>query len=159
PVQPPAFSVRALASRFVIALIVGAFLMAAFIRAGNWYEAQKLSEAKHVVFTPGHLHDTGKADDPRKPANFLLVPNRTRPFVHSQIDIEHFGPPSQQQGTRSDTIMIAHVDPAVKVASLVSIPRDTFVTIPPPCNVVVKINATFNNDYSCAGRHGGPQML
>src|SRR5262249_38296008 len=58
----------------------------------------------------------------------------------------------------SDTIMIAHVDPRVKVATLVSIPRDTFVTIP-GCDAVVKINATFNSDYSCGGKRGGPQML
>jgi LCP family protein required for cell wall assembly len=88
----------------------------------------------------------------------LIVGNDSRSFVHSQIDIEHFGSPSTQEESLSDTIMIAHVDPAVKVASLVSIPRDTFVTIP-GCNVTVKINATFNSAYSCSGKHGGPQML
>ncbi len=158
PVHLPAFSVRALASRFVIALVVGAFLMAAFIRAGNWYEAKSLSEAKHVVFKHGVLRDTGHADDPGQPGNFLIVGNDSRSFVHSPIDIQHFCEGSCDTGTRSDTIMIAHVDPAVKVASLVSIPRDTFVTIP-GCNVTVKINATFNSDYSCIGKRGGPQML
>src|SRR5690242_2002960 len=119
PVQLPAFSVRVFASRFVIALIVGALLMGAFIRAGHWYEASKLGEAHHVEFKSGVLKDRGKDDDPGQPGNFLIVGNDSRSFVRSKIDIQHFCGASCETGTRSDTIMIAHIDPRVKVATLV----------------------------------------
>lgn len=44
-------------------------------------------------------------------------------------------------GTRSDTIMVVHVNPEQKAASIVSIPRDTIVTI--PGRGLDKVNAAY----------------
>ena len=99
----------------MIALIAGSFVLGGFIRLGAWYEDLKLSEVPRVKFPPGHIHSKGADDDPGKPGNFLIVGNDSRGFVHNAKDKEHFGEPSSLGGTRSDTIMIAHIDPAVKI--------------------------------------------
>ena len=46
-----------------------------------------------------------------EPANYLIVGSDSRGFVKDPIAEEHFGSPKYQTGQRSDTIMIAHVDP------------------------------------------------
>src|SRR5258708_8285138 len=84
-------TVRAFASRFVIALIAGTLLTGAGIRLGNWYEDKKVGEIPKIKFHAGTLNNRGKADDPAKPANFLIVGNDGRGFVTSEVDKQHFG--------------------------------------------------------------------
>jgi LCP family protein required for cell wall assembly len=74
--------------------------------------------------------------------NFLLVGSDTRAFVDSSQEAEHFGSAEQQTGQRSDTIMIAHVEPDGRGGFLVSVPRDLWVDIPQIGQA--KINAAFN---------------
>jgi LCP family protein required for cell wall assembly len=154
------FSVRAFAFRFVIALVLGGVILAAFIRTGNWYEDKKVKAIPRVVIPQGSLVPKAQDNDPGKPANYLIVGNDSRDFVKNDPSAAvHFGSASSQTGTRSDSIMIAHIDPRTKIASLVSIPRDTYITVP-GCQTHDKINATFNSDWTtCTGRHGGPATL
>jgi LCP family protein required for cell wall assembly len=78
-----------------------------------------------------------------EPANYLIVGSDSRSFVKDPIAEQHFGNPQYQTGQRSDTIMIAHVDPRSPGRGfLVSIPRDLWVAI--PGHGTQRINAAYN---------------
>src|SRR3954453_9939019 len=53
----------------------------------------------------------------QQPFNVLLI----------GVDLREIAP---EEGARSDTLIVVHVDPIGKWASMLSIPRDTFVKIP-----------------------------
>jgi LCP family protein required for cell wall assembly len=78
-----------------------------------------------------------------KPENFLIIGSDTRSFVDSPQAEEAFGDPTVETGQRSDTIMIAHIDPANDTGMLVSFPRDLWVNI--PGKGPNRINAAFND--------------
>jgi LCP family protein required for cell wall assembly len=89
---------------------------------------------------------TERGDDPAEPANYLIVGSDSR------SDLERSEDQAAPGGQRSDTIMVAHVDPITKMSVLLSFPRDLVVDIPGKGSS--KINAAFNAD---AG--GGPELL
>src|SRR5207244_8383541 len=70
----------------------------------------------------------GGNDDPGTAMNVLLVGSDTRETESAQ-DVQHFGSSSLVSGQRSDTIMVLHIDPREKKAAILSIPRDTYLTI------------------------------
>jgi len=78
------------------------------------------------------------------PMNILVVGSDTR---FGLTDGAEFGG-SNVSGARSDTIMLVHLDPDAGTASLLSIPRDLWVSIPGVGEQ--RINAAFNN---------GPDLL
>jgi len=65
---------------------------------------------------------------PDAPYNVLLVGSDTRAGNTGQA-ARSFGSSSLVTGQRSDTIKIVHVDPGAGTARLLSIPRDTYVTL------------------------------
>ena len=82
------------------------------------------------------------------PLNFLLIGS----------DLRSEDP---DEGQRSDTIIVAHIDRALDKAYLLSIPRDLWVNIPPDSSLhfggdTTKINAAF--EYG-GGGSGGTQLL
>ena len=151
---PSFVSIRSFLTRFVVALCAGFLLLSAGLWSEDKYAENKIDQIEKHRFRQGLLRASGGDDDPGKPANFLIVGSDTRAFVKNAEDKTHFG---DEGGSRSDTIMIAHIDPNSRQAFIVSFPRDTGVKIPGGCSE--KINATFNVDYKCAGQHGGPEML
>ena len=82
------------------------------------------------------------------PFNVLIVGSDTRAGNTGQAT-KSFGSSSQVAGQRSDTVKILHVDPATGTARLLSIPRDTYVEMPPSVQSVYgryqKINTAFND--------------
>ena len=82
--------------------------------------------------------DTGMT----KPANFLLIGSDTRAFVKTDEDKKKFVDAQGEEGQRSDTMMIIHVDPKAHKAFIMAIPRDTVVNIPGIGKT--KINAAYN---------------
>ncbi len=149
--------IRSFVTRFLIALLAGFVLLSAALWGEDEYAKGKIESIEKHVFRKGLLKASGGDDDPGKPANFLIVGSDTRDFVKTGEDAIHFGDSTTQAGNRSDTIMIAHIDPNSREAFIVSLPRDTGVKIPGGCSE--KINATFNADYKCGGQRGGPEML
>jgi LCP family protein required for cell wall assembly len=83
-----------------------------------------------------------------QPMNVLLVGSDTRSTL-SKADQRRYGSTAAVSGQRSDTILILHIDPKAKKASILSIPRDLWVTIPGTTKQT-KINGTFTN---------GPELL
>jgi len=132
-VSPRAFLHR-LFTAFVIAVIITVVAIAgAYAQA-----ARKVSQISKVAIGSSVLQHGG---------NFLLIGSDSRAFVKSSADAQAFGSGQQQTGQRSDTIMVAHLEPNGH-ALLVSFPRDLWVSIPGMGNA--KINAAFN---------AGPQRM
>jgi LCP family protein required for cell wall assembly len=83
------------------------------------------------------------------PLTILMVGSDTRTDVKSAQDKKTFGVSQDAGGQRSDTIMLLHLDPGAKTATLMSIPRDLWVQIPGTSRHD-RINTTFDN---------GPDLL
>lgn len=141
----------------MIALVSGFLVLGASFYGQDRYTADKIDQITKVPFEEGVLNDSGSSDSPGRPANFLIVGSDSRAFVEDATAENHFGDPKKETGQRSDTVMIAHLDPNAKAAFIVSFPRDTWVEIPGGCHE--KINAPYNTDYRCGKEVGGPSLL
>ncbi|MGQ0825224.1 MAG: LCP family protein [Actinomycetota bacterium] len=137
----PVSSARAFANRFVLALVISTAFAGIGIGSSYWIADRKLDDAARVDV---ELDEQQRGE----PANFLIIGSDTRAFVEGGLDAEHFGDADETGGQRSDTIMIAHIDPDTESGLLVSFPRDLWVDIPEFGES--KLNAAFN---------GGPQRV
>jgi LCP family protein required for cell wall assembly len=87
-----------------------------------------------------------KAAPVGQPFNVLLIGSDSRSEV-SASDQAHFGDEATAGGQRSDVVKIVHIVPATGQVSVMSIPRDTVVTVAGDTEQVGKynrINATYN---------------
>jgi LCP family protein required for cell wall assembly len=136
---PSPLSLRAFGRRVAVAFVATCVLLVALWVAA-WHEVDaKVAQIRTVSFPEGLLTEGG---------NYLFVGSDTRAFVKNAADAEHFGSAETQTGQRSDTLMVAHIDPDGKTGVLVSFPRDLWVDIPD--HGADKINAAF--------AFGGPQL-
>lgn len=76
----------------------------------------------------------------------------TEPFNILLIGVDQR--PDQDEGVRSDTLIVVHVDPQEQWASMLSIPRDSVATIPHVGQT--KINAAYTYGYKNAVEFYGP---
>lgn len=79
--------------------------------------------------------------------NILLIGNQTRSELTNPQQIAEFGNPKVLSGSLSDVVMILHLDPRDRTASLISIPRDLFAPMPAgsPVGAWGKIDAALND--------------
>jgi LCP family protein required for cell wall assembly len=65
-------------------------------------------------------------------ANYLIIGSDTRAFATDQSDQAAYGDPNDPNtsGQRSDTLMVAHVEPGPQQTFVVSFPRDLMVDVP-----------------------------
>ena len=124
----------------VTTIFTGFAIGAAYYQATEWWN----SKTETVDLDPGTLDDVGRGE----PANFLIIGSDTRDFIDNPVDQDQFGTTDDAGGQRSDTIMVAHIDPDTETGLLVSFPRDLWVNIPEVGEA--KLNAAFN---------GGPQRV
>jgi LCP family protein required for cell wall assembly len=129
-----ALSVRAFVGRFVAALIVCSIIAVVSVGTAFTIASNKVHDIRTVAIDDDVLSG-GR--------NFLLIGSDTRAFIDDAADEEHFGSADVQTGQRSDTLMIAHVEPGNRGGYLVSIPRDLWVDIPGVGPS--RINAAFND--------------
>jgi LCP family protein required for cell wall assembly len=133
---------------YALALIV---LLAA-LGAGGVYEYAnyrfgqiKKIHAKHLVAQPSA---------PGQPFNMLLVGSDSRAFVGDNSTLSsEVGNEADAGGQRSDVTMVARFDPAAKTITVMSIPRDLWVSIPGNVSGISgmnRINAAYNS---------GPDLL
>ncbi len=98
-------------------------------------------------------HLVKQAAAPGKPFNVLLVGSDSRAFVDNPTQVKAFGNEADAGGQRSDVTMVARFVPATKSVTVISIPRDLWVDIPPNSSDIQgmnRINAAFNS---------GPDLL
>lgn len=85
-----------------------------------------------------------KPPKPGQPFNVLLVGSDSRAFCVTASCQSHLGSQGASGGQRSDVIIILRLVPATRKMEMLSIPRDTFVTIADSGGTENKINAAFN---------------
>jgi LCP family protein required for cell wall assembly len=124
---------RAFLGRFALALVIVIVMTVAGITEAYRYASGKVSKVSTITINSSVLEPGG---------NFLFVGSDSRAFVKTAKQAQEFGSAQTQTGQRSDTIMVAHIDPSTGAGYLVSIPRDLWVDIPGMGHS--KINAAFN---------------
>ncbi len=67
--------------------------------------------------------------NPSAPFNILIVGSDSRAFVKSKSQIKLYGTPPNDVKPVADTIMIARINPVTDQITILSIPRDTYVTV------------------------------
>lgn len=132
----PSLRSRPFVSRYLVALGVTFVTLCTGVVAVNVAVNQKIAGI-------GRVDGLELPSSPGKAGNFLVLGSDSRAFVENQTQIDAFGSTADAGGTRSDTLMIVHVDPDAKKSLLVSIPRDTLVDIPGRGRQ--KINSAFND--------------
>ena len=123
---------------FVAACLVAASVVYGYVR----YRAAQLKTAK----CPSCAATSGATSGGLSAMNILLIGSNTRTGLDPG-EAAQFGSASEVPGARSDVTMILHLDPATGAASLLSIPRDLFVPLPPHSMAghVGKIDAALND--------------
>jgi LCP family protein required for cell wall assembly len=96
----------------------------ALVAVGSGYAYLQYRFSQVAKVNVRHL----KIAPPGLPFNVLLIGSDSR-SAESASDAAHFGTQSQSAGQRSDVVKIVHVVPATGQASVLSIPRDTMVTV------------------------------
>jgi LCP family protein required for cell wall assembly len=136
---PSPLSLRAFGRRVAVACVITCVLLVA-LWVTAWHEVDaKVAQIRTVPFPQGMLTKGG---------NYLFIGSDSRAFVKNAAEANAFGSPETETGQRSDTLMVAHIDPGGKTGALVSFPRDLWVDIPDHGSN--KINAAF--------AFGGPQL-
>lgn len=128
--------------RIVAAAIVLVLFVGLAVATGAGYARFRFDQVRKV-----HLANLrAPATTSRPSVNILIVGNNTRTGLAPQ-DAKLFGSPQEVGGARSDVTMVLHLDPATGAASLLSIPRDLFVPLPPHSmsGAVGKIDAALND--------------
>jgi LCP family protein required for cell wall assembly len=132
-------------TRRKVLTVLGAFVLLALILAGAGYGYLRYewSQVKSINCSSCAVVNGNQ------PFNVLLVGSDSRAGNSGQA-AQSFGSQSQVGGQRSDTIKIAHINPATGTAEILSIPRDTYVTmsgLPQSSGLTgtQKINTAFND--------------
>ena len=134
---------RAFLGRFVISLVVASLVVTAVVVAANREINNRIAKIPRI--------ELALASPPPEGANFLLIGSDTRAFVGNADDAAKFGDAQSEGGQRSDTIMVAHVEPDSQRTFVVSFPRDLIVNIPGYGRGMI------NSAYGLA--NGDPQLL
>lgn len=116
-------------------LVVLALLLAA---GGWWYVNYRINQIPTVK-----VKGLQKAK-PGQPLNILLVGSDTRSFCTTASCQSHLGNQGNAGGQRSDVIIILRLVPADRSLEMLSIPRDTWVTLADSGGQTNRINAAFN---------------
>jgi LCP family protein required for cell wall assembly len=129
--------------RLLIGVVLFLTLIVA-VGAGGWFflnsELNGIPRFKVRGITP---------ETSGQPIDILLVGSDSRAFVTSSGQVDAFGNPAVQTGQRSDVVIIVRLVPRTRQIEMLSIPRDTYVTIA-GTGGQDRINASFN---------GGPSQL
>ncbi len=110
---------------------------------GGWLYVNSVLGSIKKVQVPSITPETAGA-----PIDILLVGSDSRQFVDTPGEASSFGSSSTQTGQRSDVIIVVRLVPKTRQIEMLSIPRDTYVTIPGAGSN--RINAAFNS---------GPNLL
>jgi LCP family protein required for cell wall assembly len=128
--------------RFLISLAVASVLMIGGVAAVNRGIDDRVASIHRIKLTV--------APAPPEGANFLIIGSDTRAAVDDPTQVSAPGADTTAGGQRSDTIMVAHVEPGSQHTFVVSFPRDTMVNVPG-----LSGKNLINESYAV----GGPDLL
>jgi LCP family protein required for cell wall assembly len=112
--------------RFAIALLAVVVLSWAGLVFGKSYGQREFAKSATIRIPDGVLAD----NKPGEPANYLLLGLDTRSPNETPAEAAKFGSSAAVGGSRSDVMMVLHVEPGSHTGMLVSFPRDLVVDIP-----------------------------
>jgi LCP family protein required for cell wall assembly len=144
------------AIRIITSLSVGVVLVSAF----SWLGLGQISGAIDRIDAFGNV--SSRPDKPNKALNYLLVGSDTREgLTKEQLKLLRVGSTKTAAGSRSDTMLIVHISKARDKATIISIPRDSLVTIPehPSSLDKTKIIPAAKGKINAAFAFGGPSLL
>jgi LCP family protein required for cell wall assembly len=128
-------------------VLIGLTIFVVFVvlaGVGGWFYINSvLGSIKHIS-VPALTPESSGA-----PIDILLVGSDSRQFVDTPGEASSFGSSATQTGQRADVIIIARLVPKTRQIEMLSIPRDTYVTIP-GTGGSNRVNAAFNT---------GPNLL
>ncbi len=92
--------------------------------------------------------------------NYLLVGSDTREgLTKAELKALRVGSIASAAGKRSDTILLVHISKARDKAFIISLPRDTLVTIPQHTSSTGKVIAPFKAKLNAAFNYGDAPLL
>ena len=144
------------AIRIITSLSLGVVLISAF----SWLGLGQVSGAIDRIDVFGTL--TARPDKPNKALNYLLVGTDTRAgLTKAQLRLLRVGSTKTAAGSRSDTMLLVHISKARDQATIISIPRDSLVTIPEHVSSLNKktIVAAAKGKINAAFAFGGAPLL
>lgn len=145
--SPFLLSARAFAGRLLISLLIVSTLTVAGVAAVNRGINEGLANVHRIpLILPAA---------PPEGANYVILGSDSREFVKDSGDAAGFGDSSTVVGQRSDTLMVAHVEPGAKKTLIVSFPRDLLVDIPGVGKA--KINQAY--DSGGGGKEGAQKVI
>ena len=132
--------------RLVIAVVLASLFMGSAVALVDRGITDRVAKIRRVQLT--------LAEPPPGGANYLIIGSDTRSFVNNPDQAAEFGDPNDPEagvdGQRSDTIMVAHVEPSSQRTFVVSFPRDLMVDVPGTSG-----KSQINSAYST----GGPDLV
>ena len=92
--------------------------------------------------------------------NYLLVGSDTREgLTKAELKALRVGSTASAAGKRSDTILLVHISKARDKAVIISLPRDTLVTIPEHTSSTGKVVPAFQTKLNAAYNYGDAPLL
>lgn len=140
-----------------IALVVGIVVLVTSAGAYAAYRHLNGNITRADVFH-GVAGDRGAAAEARRGTNFLLVGSDTRQGKGDGGQYQGQGS-DYVTGGRSDTTILLHVSAHGEKATLMSIPRDLYVTVPACEHSDGKLGRPFKAKFNAAFAVGGPSCL
>ncbi len=144
------------AIRIITSLSVGVVLISAI----SWLGLGQVSGAIDRVDVFGNLDS--RPEKPNKALNYLLVGSDTREgLTKEQRKLLRVGSTATAAGKRSDTMLLVHISKSREKITLISIPRDSLVTIPEHVSSIdkTKIIKAAKGKINSAFAFGGAPLL
>ena len=144
------------AIRIITSLSVGVVLVSAF----SWLGLGQISGAINRIDAFSSV--SSRPDKPNKALNYLLVGSDTREgLTREQMKLLRVGSTKTAAGSRSDTMLMVHISKSRDKATIISIPRDSLVTIPEHPSSVdkTKIVPAAKGKINAAFAFGGAPLL
>ena len=144
------------AIRIITSLSVGVVLVSAF----SWLGLGQISGAINRIDAFSSV--SSRPDKPNKALNYLLVGSDTREgLTREQMKLLRVGSTKTAAGSRSDTMLLVHISKSRDKATIISIPRDSLVTIPehPSTLDKTKIVPAAKGKINAAFAFGGAPLL
>ncbi|MGC8626537.1 MAG: LCP family protein [Acidimicrobiales bacterium] len=130
------------------AVVVVCLLLMASAYGYVRYRIDSIRTAKGPDLTPTSVPSSGPqaGSGGLEPENILLIGNETRLGLTPKQQ-QQFGSSLVYSGTLADIMMVLHLDPARRTASILSIPRDLFAPMPAgsPVGAYQKMDAALND--------------
>lgn len=126
----------------------------------SWLGLGQISGAISRIDAFGAVID--RPDKPTSALNYLVVGADTREgLTKEQRKLLRVGSTKTAAGSRSDTMLIVHISKSRDKATIISIPRDSLVTIPehPSSSGSGKIIPAALGKINAAFAFGGPSLL